>query len=333
MTIYMNRHKRFDEVYPYTYFIKHNKTGKKYHGVRWANVKNNRTPNEDFAIYYFTSSPSLKKDFEDNTQDYTFTIKWTFETVDDAIMHEHIVNERLILKDDWINQWSPKATFLNSDSLEKISSKTKLCWSNEIYRNKQISSTTERWKNPEFKEMVKESHKKRFETMTKEEKLKLSENSKGSKNSHAKEFRFVFVNGDEVIVKGRITKWCKENGIPYGSMRRYINTNETIKQINQYGSILKDYKCYVYSDSALSTEKTKITFKRYFLFDSGEIYELNSSEMKKFLNENGVTYHLIRKFLDKNENVKKMVNSAIVEKIFPFKVYSYNPTLKDKNNG
>jgi hypothetical protein len=47
------RSKKFNEVRPYTYWIKHLETGIKYVGLRYRNVKFKRTPLEDFGTSLF----------------------------------------------------------------------------------------------------------------------------------------------------------------------------------------------------------------------------------------------------------------------------------------
>ena len=46
--------KKFNEVKPYTYWIQRLSTGIKYVGLRFKNIKHNRTPIEDFGKYYYT---------------------------------------------------------------------------------------------------------------------------------------------------------------------------------------------------------------------------------------------------------------------------------------
>ena len=59
------KHKEFNEVKPYTYFLQRKSDGVKYVGARYANVKLNLTPNQDFGKVYFTSG-KLRKDFKNN---------------------------------------------------------------------------------------------------------------------------------------------------------------------------------------------------------------------------------------------------------------------------
>ena len=43
-------------IQPYVYRVTNNVTGQIYYGSRTENVRKNRTPEEDFWQYYFTSS-------------------------------------------------------------------------------------------------------------------------------------------------------------------------------------------------------------------------------------------------------------------------------------
>ena len=57
------KHKRFNEILPYTYFIKNIKTNKKYYGVRYGNIKLKLTPLDE---NYFDIA---KKRIEDTVVD------------------------------------------------------------------------------------------------------------------------------------------------------------------------------------------------------------------------------------------------------------------------
>ena len=108
------RHKRFDEVYAYTYYIKCKITGIKYHGVRYANIKKNLTPNQDFAKEYFTSG-KLYEDFKNNTSNYIYRICLTFDTIEEARDHESLVNTKLMYKSDW-EVWNNSKAIINKIS-------------------------------------------------------------------------------------------------------------------------------------------------------------------------------------------------------------------------
>jgi len=94
------RHKRFNEVYPYTYYLKHKTTGQKYHGVRWGNLRLGLSPSNDFGKVYFTSG-KLRESFKNSLEDYVFCVKWTFDTIEEARNYEDKINTKLMYRDDW----------------------------------------------------------------------------------------------------------------------------------------------------------------------------------------------------------------------------------------
>ena len=96
------KHKRFNEALPYTYLLVRKSDNLKYHGVRYANTKLGLSPEEDFGKKYFTSG-KLRKEFKKHPERFEYTVKWTFDTVDEALSHEYQVNKRIFLKDDWAN--------------------------------------------------------------------------------------------------------------------------------------------------------------------------------------------------------------------------------------
>ena len=81
------RSKKFNEVRPYTYWIKHKETGIKYVGLRYYNIKFNRTPLQDFGIRYFTTG-KLKKEFKANPNNFNTKLLFTYDSVKEAIDHE-----------------------------------------------------------------------------------------------------------------------------------------------------------------------------------------------------------------------------------------------------
>jgi hypothetical protein len=81
------RSKKFNEVRPYTYWIKHLETGIKYVGLRYRNVKFKRTPLEDFGTCYFTTG-KLKKQFKANPKSFKTKLLFTYDSIEEAIAHE-----------------------------------------------------------------------------------------------------------------------------------------------------------------------------------------------------------------------------------------------------
>lgn len=104
------QHKLFNQLYPYTYYLRNNITGKKYHGVRWKNIRLGILPCSDLGITYF-SSGRLKEDFEQYPDRYEFKLKWTFDTIHEAREYEAKINSVLMHRVDWENYCSAKAIF------------------------------------------------------------------------------------------------------------------------------------------------------------------------------------------------------------------------------
>jgi hypothetical protein len=98
----VNKHRKYNEILSYTYYIRRKSDGLQYHGVRVHNVKLNRSPTEDFGIYYFTSG-KFKKEFKDAPQNFDWKIKWTFDVPNDAVLYETKINEKLYKRKSWIN--------------------------------------------------------------------------------------------------------------------------------------------------------------------------------------------------------------------------------------
>lgn len=151
------KHKLFDRVYAYTYYIKCKITGRKYHGVRYANIKRNLTPNEDFAKNYFTSG-KLYEDFKNNTSNYVYRICLTFDTIEEALNHESLVNTKLMYKSDWEVWNNSKAIFHTEEIKNKIGNSNKgKIRSNEVkIKHSQsqkllVNSGNHYWKSEEHK--------------------------------------------------------------------------------------------------------------------------------------------------------------------------------------
>lgn len=108
------KHKRFDEIFAYTYWIKCKNTGRKYHGVRYANIKLALTPIEDFANVYFTSG-KLKEDFERCSADFEYKLCLTFDSLEEALEYESMVNTKLMYRKDW-EVWNNSKAIVNKIS-------------------------------------------------------------------------------------------------------------------------------------------------------------------------------------------------------------------------
>lgn len=117
------KHKRFNEVYPYTYFLKNIETGVKYYGVRYANINKNKKPVQDFGVKYFTSG-RLAKDFKQNPEKYKFRICWTFDSIAEAVAHERKVLLKIYTRTDWANNSVSSAIINFTDEIRNNISKS-----------------------------------------------------------------------------------------------------------------------------------------------------------------------------------------------------------------
>lgn len=87
---------------PYTYYLIHEPTGKKYYGVRWAK---GCFP-EDLWVTYFSSSRYVKKLIKEYGKDsFRVEVRKTFEGKDQAILWEEKVLRRLKVhkRSGWLN--------------------------------------------------------------------------------------------------------------------------------------------------------------------------------------------------------------------------------------
>lgn len=95
--------KQFDSVKAYGYFLTRKSDGLKYVGIRYANVKLNLTPSEDFGKVYFTSG-KLKREFKNNPEAFTFRLCYTFDNLEEMWDWEKKVTMRVYKRKDWANQ-------------------------------------------------------------------------------------------------------------------------------------------------------------------------------------------------------------------------------------
>ena len=114
------RTKEFNKVKPYCYILTRLSDGMKYHGLRWDNVRFNRTPNEDFGIYYFTSRASLKKEFKNNKDNFDFEITYTFSNKKEAQKYEVEFNKKILGKNNWLNQSAYPHLIQSDEGKERI---------------------------------------------------------------------------------------------------------------------------------------------------------------------------------------------------------------------
>lgn len=107
----MRKHKKFNELYPYTYIIFDILHDKYYYGLRVANVTNKKTPAkcplEDLGHFYHTSAGkqanNLKERFQINPSQFIIYFHYTFDSIKDAYRYEKLVTDRLKLNTNWYN--------------------------------------------------------------------------------------------------------------------------------------------------------------------------------------------------------------------------------------
>ena len=116
------RTQEFDKVKPYTYFIIRKSDNKKYHGVRYANIKLGLSPKEDFGKEYFgSSSGSFCKKFEKDISKFKYKIAWTFDSKTEATHHEAKVNRKILKRSDWVNKSAWPQMIMDKEIRAKIS--------------------------------------------------------------------------------------------------------------------------------------------------------------------------------------------------------------------
>ena len=99
------RTREFDKIKPYTYILTRKLDNKKYHGVRFGNIKLGLTPNQDFGKKYFGSSTgSFCKDFKLKPKNYFFKLIWTFDHINEALSHEKKFNKQIFKNKNWENK-------------------------------------------------------------------------------------------------------------------------------------------------------------------------------------------------------------------------------------
>lgn len=195
------KHKKFNEIFAYTYYMKNLKTGQKYHGVRWGNIKKGLPPIEDLGKIYF-SSGKLSDSFKKNILDFKFNIKWTFDSIEEARAHEDKVNTKLMHKKDW-EVWNNSKAIYNvvSPSLgrkvkgteiaQKIGNANRGKLRDEKFKTHQSKTQKQKIQNNDHYFCTKEHSIKTFQRMklnnpsknglSDEHKRKIGESQKGTK--------------------------------------------------------------------------------------------------------------------------------------------------------
>jgi hypothetical protein len=96
-----------NNITPYTYLIKFKPTGQVYYGLRFKNVRLNRTPEDDLMHYYTTSSDQINSLLKEHgLEAFDWEVRKTFKTQEDAMLWESKVLRRCKVLHDtkWFNQ-------------------------------------------------------------------------------------------------------------------------------------------------------------------------------------------------------------------------------------
>ena len=90
----------------YTYFVKWSEHDRQYYGVRYTQELNDRSPEEDLWIEYFSSSPHVKEFREKHGEPDIILIDQKFDNPDEACDYEvEFLQENNVVEDErWLNR-------------------------------------------------------------------------------------------------------------------------------------------------------------------------------------------------------------------------------------
>lgn len=215
------KHKKFNKIYPYTYLITEKSTGKKYHGLRYANVREGFTPLEDLGIRYF-SSGRWKKVCKNNSNNFIFQVRWTFDTVEEAIEHEYKINSRLYYRDDWVNLSYGKNFALHPNIGKLISEGINSGDSLERRRESLLNFIWETEEGEKYRDALSRRKTQYWAELTHEEKLEVL------KPAHAAR--------DQKRISARLSEWCQEKDPLTGLTNGQIKGRKSAETARANGS-------------------------------------------------------------------------------------------------
>jgi len=127
----------------------------KYFGVRWGNIKLGLTPSDDLGKRYFTSG-KFQTDFKADPAAFEFTVRNTFDSPCDAVLHEERVLTRLFKRPDWINQSCGSAIYIaEHDKVVRFNPWRKKTDEELAERSRYLSELArQRWADPEWREYI-----------------------------------------------------------------------------------------------------------------------------------------------------------------------------------
>ena len=178
--------KDFDIVKPYVYWIKNLKTGIKYIGSRYGNIRLNLTPNQDLGIVYF-SSGKLEEQFKKFPDQFKIKLIATFNTPQEATNYETLLTKQIYKKKRYANAASYPAVIQTAEVIKKISKA--LTGKKRSYETKRKIAAARTGKSSwnkgkktgnlskEHREKISKSNKGRV--VTEETRSKLAQSNKG----------------------------------------------------------------------------------------------------------------------------------------------------------
>lgn len=230
------KHKNFDKIFPYTYFVRHKETGIKYYGVRWGNVKTFTAPEKDLGHHYFTSIKNdkfswFKKEFKTHPEHFEYRVHYTFDMKEEAIEFERRLTRKIFRRPDWANMNSGRAIDLSWKSEED-----QLIRRAKLSRSLQGKNTGKRpkWVCDKMKQNHSDfsgsNHPRYGKTISDETRLRLRNSAlqyykdhpekkpSGSKNpmyTKGRSFIAISPNGEKFFIEGGFTIFCKDREITY----------------------------------------------------------------------------------------------------------------------
>ena len=117
--------KNTNQIRPYTYSLKFKATGQYYYGVRFKNVRDGRTPSEDFRHVYQTSSHQIHQMIADHGEDaFEWKIRGTFDSIQEALDWEVRMLKRCKVLENqhiWLNKNIAGHIVASEEGRKKIS--------------------------------------------------------------------------------------------------------------------------------------------------------------------------------------------------------------------
>lgn len=244
--------KTSDTISPYTYLIKFNINGKiiMYYGVRYGNVRLNLKPSEDLFNRYFTSSKDVNLLLSKNILPFEIIIHKTFNTISESCQFEVDFLSRInaMHNDNFLNHtnsfkndlaYSNKNRILSDETKLKISIASSKWQSSLEYRELKKLASIERWKDPVFKQYMKERNQAFLDSdkgksfikdhlnqiwvgreHSNETKLKMSESAK-------KALQCVDMKERALNRKRHICPICNKSNLDGGNFNRHMKLNHT----------------------------------------------------------------------------------------------------------